>query len=278
MKKHTTLFAFILFCLLASAQAPQSMNYQAIARNAAGAVVPNQLVGLRFTIRETTATGTVVYSETQTDTTNQFGLFTTAIGSGTPLTGTFAAIDWSSGDKFLQVEIDAAGGSSYTDMGTSQLLSVPYALYAEKTAPLGQSSTNYYGTANNFLTASDTTYELVPGLAQTITVPAGVTTLLTSSGLAYGPQFNAYATMFVSLFIDGVEVGPQARSTVPIVTDDNISSGGGNWYIMYPVALSPGNHLIEVKTKASIQNQTSITVNGNGLFGLPFLNVTYLRN
>jgi hypothetical protein len=126
----TLLAATASFCYV-NAQAPKSMNYQAIARNNAGAVVANQSVGLRFSIRDGSAGGTILYRETDTATTNQFGLFTTSIGAGVPVTGTFSAINWISGPKFLQVEIDISGGTSYIDMGTSQLLSVPYALAAE---------------------------------------------------------------------------------------------------------------------------------------------------
>lgn len=141
----TALCAAILF-ITAMAQTPQSMNYQAVARNSAGAVVANQSTGLRFTVRDSSAAGTIVYRETATATTNQFGLFTAAIGSGTPVTGTFAGINWAAGTKYLQVEIDPAGGSNYTDMGTSQLLSVPYALQAQSSADnqWAQSGTDVY--------------------------------------------------------------------------------------------------------------------------------------
>lgn len=130
------------------AQSPQSMNYQAVARNAAGAVIPNQVIGLRFTIRDGSAGGTLVYSETDTASTNAFGLFTTAIGTGTPVSGSFAGINWGAGSKFLQVEIDPAGGTAYTDMGTTQLLSVPYALYAQ-TSGNGAGPTGPTGATGN---------------------------------------------------------------------------------------------------------------------------------
>ncbi|MFN8286890.1 MAG: collagen-like protein [Chitinophagales bacterium] len=135
MNLRLNLFTVILGCLFAltvAAQAPQSFNYQAVARNAAGNVLQNQNVGLRFTIRDGSGTGTIVYQETQNKTTNQFGLFSAEVGNGTAVTGNFSGINWGSGAKYLQVEFDAAGGSSYTDMGAAQLLSVPYALYANQ--------------------------------------------------------------------------------------------------------------------------------------------------
>lgn len=136
-KKYHLLILFSICYLLVSenrlsAQAPQSFNYQAIARNNTGAALISQPVGIRFTIRDGSPTGAVIYQETNRDTTNQFGLFSVAVGSGTQVgANTFAAINWGSGSKYLQVEIDVAGGTSYTNMGNSQLLSVPYALHSQ---------------------------------------------------------------------------------------------------------------------------------------------------
>lgn len=101
-----------------------------MARNAQGVVIENQAVGVRISLHEGTATGTVVYQETHAATTNEFGLFNLAIGGGTVVSGTFGTIDWGNNDYYVQVEMDAAGGTAYADMGTSQLLSVPYAMYA----------------------------------------------------------------------------------------------------------------------------------------------------
>ena len=130
---------FFLGLLLASlhlfAQAPQKYNYQAIARDASGVLMPNTQVGLRITIRQTTATGTAVYQETHLPTTNQFGLFSLEIGTGTVISGTFSTIAWGSNPYFQQVELDpngTTGGLTYTNMGATQLISVPYALYAKE--------------------------------------------------------------------------------------------------------------------------------------------------
>ncbi len=113
------------------AQAPELINYQGIARNSSGATLNNQSVGLRLTIRQTTATGTTVYQETHNPTTNQFGLFNVQIGGGTLVSGTFSSISWGSDLYFIEVEMDENGGTAYSAMGTSQLISVPYALYAK---------------------------------------------------------------------------------------------------------------------------------------------------
>lgn len=127
---------FLLPVHTLQAQAPQKINYQAVARNAAGNELQNQPIAVRFTIYNGSSTGTIVYQETGNVTTNQFGLFTTAIGGGTVVQGDFSTISWGNGNKYLRVEIDPANGTNYTDMGAWQMLSVPFALYAAN-APAG---------------------------------------------------------------------------------------------------------------------------------------------
>jgi hypothetical protein len=118
------------FALNTKAQAPQRLSYQAEIRNASNALVVNTLVGMRFSIMQGSATGTAVYVERQTPTTNANGLVSLQIGGGTVISGVFANISWGSGTYFLKTETDPAGGTNYTISGTQQMLSVPYALYA----------------------------------------------------------------------------------------------------------------------------------------------------
>lgn len=127
----------VIIGVTAMAQAPQMFNYQGVARDNAGNTLVNQNIGVQFDLRETTANGNIVYSETHTATTNNFGLFNLQVGNGTPSLGTLASIDWSNGPFFLEVSLDATGGTSYQSMGVSQLLSVPYALYAETSGNAG---------------------------------------------------------------------------------------------------------------------------------------------
>lgn len=123
------------------AQMGNTFNYQAIARNASGTPISNQLIALSFTIRNDSANGTPVYLETQQSIlTNQFGLFTAKIGSVNPVA--FSAIDWKNGDKFLQVQFDAANSGNFVDMGTTQLLSVPYALVSKKASDMSLNELN----------------------------------------------------------------------------------------------------------------------------------------
>jgi hypothetical protein len=130
MKKLITILTLVLFSQVLHAQAPQATSYQAVIRNSSGNVLPSQLVKVRFSIHDSVANGTVVYQETQTPTTNAQGLINLFAGQGTAAIGTFAGINWGSKSKFLQTEIDIAGGNNFTDMGTTQLMSVPYALYS----------------------------------------------------------------------------------------------------------------------------------------------------
>ncbi len=125
-----TFFASLLMAAGVFAQTPQSFNYQAIARDGSGNLLANKPIGLQLSILDGSATGAVVYAETFSLTTNDLGLFTLGVGTGTVVSGSFSVISWSTGSKYLRTELDPTGGSHYTLNGTAQLLSVPYALYA----------------------------------------------------------------------------------------------------------------------------------------------------
>lgn len=130
--------AFLLLSATLFAQVPQKMSYQAVVRNASGNLVSNSTVGMRISILQGSATGSVVYSETQNPVTNSNGLASFELGMGTVLSGTFSTIDWgNSGPFFVKTETDPAGGSNYSIVGTSEFLSVPYALYSLNPGPAG---------------------------------------------------------------------------------------------------------------------------------------------
>ncbi|MGB0917241.1 MAG: H-type lectin domain-containing protein [Flavobacteriales bacterium] len=131
MKKALGILALVIATSVAFAQSPQLMNYQGVARDNAGNVLANQNIGLRLSVLSGSISGTLEYEETQATSTNDFGLFNIEVGGGTVTSGTFAAIDWGSASHFLKVEVDATGGTTYQELGTSQLLSVPYAFYAK---------------------------------------------------------------------------------------------------------------------------------------------------
>ena len=133
MKKIITLLA-IIATIATFAQAPQGFNYQATVRNSAGALIVNQNVIFRFKVLQNSATGTIVYSENHSVTTDDLGQVNLVIGQGTATVGTFSTINWGTGNYYLGIELNT--GSGYVAMGTSQLLSVPYALYANSSGSI----------------------------------------------------------------------------------------------------------------------------------------------
>jgi hypothetical protein len=128
MKKFILLLSLIaLFCQTSFAQTG-GLNFQGVARNSTGAVLANQKINLKFSILKITETGTVEYTETKEVTTNAQGIFAVVVGEVN--SSSFAAVDWKASPKFLKVEMDPAGGTSFASMGTTRLQNVPYAYYA----------------------------------------------------------------------------------------------------------------------------------------------------
>jgi hypothetical protein len=127
------LMALLAVCLNAEAQAPQQFSFQGVARDAAGKIVTNAEIGYSFNLHEGTAGGIVVFTKEGSTTTNSNGIFNITIGtSASPLP---ASIEWGAKSYFLQVGVDSDGainGYTFTDIGTTQLLSVPYALYSNE--------------------------------------------------------------------------------------------------------------------------------------------------
>lgn len=144
MKKIIFLMLSLMqIALTVSSQTPPAFKYQAVARNSDGSLIQNQPVAFRISILQGGASGTLVYQECHTAATNNYGLVNLEIGRGSVLSGTFSSIDWASGQMFLKTELDPGGGTAYIDMGTTELLSVPYALYS------GQSSSGWSLTGNS---------------------------------------------------------------------------------------------------------------------------------
>ncbi|HRU72492.1 MAG TPA: hypothetical protein P5206_03285 [Paludibacteraceae bacterium] len=131
MKKVFTLMAAVLLTAIVFAQTPEKMSYQAVIRNSSNALVTNTQVGMKISILQSSPSGTTVYVETQTPVSNANGLVSLEIGSGTVVSGSFSSIEWGTGTYFIKTETDPTGGTNYTITGTSQLLSVPYALHAK---------------------------------------------------------------------------------------------------------------------------------------------------
>ncbi|MTB53180.1 hypothetical protein [Lewinella sp. W8] len=131
MKAIHLIILFTLFVGSLFAQAPQAFNYQGVARDLSGNPLPNQDIQLRITVKLGDVAGTDAYQEIHQATTSDLGLFNLQVGMGTPTIGDFSGISWGSNRHYLQIEMDEEGGNDFDLLGTSELLSVPYALYAE---------------------------------------------------------------------------------------------------------------------------------------------------
>src|SRR5690554_3967123 len=161
MKKIITVCAVLLMTASVFAQAPEKMSYQAVVRDGSNALVSSTAVGMQISILQGSATGTAVYVETQTPTSNINGLVSLEIGSGTVVSGDFTTIDWANGPYFIKTETDPTGGTSYTITGTSQLLSVPYAFHAKTaetvTGTITETDPIFGASVASGITGTDTT-------------------------------------------------------------------------------------------------------------------------
>ena len=161
MKKIITVCAVLLMTASVFAQAPEKMSYQAVVRDGSNALVTSTAVGMQISILQGSASGTAVYVETQTPTSNINGLVSLEIGSGTVVSGDFTTIDWANGPYFIKTETDPTGGTSYTITGTSQLLSVPYALHAKTaetvTGTITETDPIFGASVASGITGADTT-------------------------------------------------------------------------------------------------------------------------
>jgi uncharacterized protein (TIGR02145 family) len=147
MKKLYTLVTAVLLTASIWAQTPQKFSYQAVIRDASNTLVANQKVGVAVSILQTSEIGNVVYKETHFPTTNANGLASLSIGTGTKTDGDFSKIDWSKGPYFVKIETDITGGTSYSLTAISELMSVPYALFAANSQPGSKGDTGAEGPA-----------------------------------------------------------------------------------------------------------------------------------
>lgn len=200
MKRIISLYIFLISTAI-FAQVPQGISYQAIALNNSGNPVVSSNVGIRLSILNNSATGTVLYTETHTKTTNAQGLFNLVIGQGTSTFGTFNTINWNVNSKFLKVEMDVAGGTNYVLVGTTQLLSVPYALAADSliTSP---------GEGITLVSPNGTPYQLTVNDSGQLSLPtSGSTANNPNSFYLYG-SFNSFDPFGALLMTPLIYFGP----------------------------------------------------------------------
>lgn len=183
--KKLLLLSALFISFLTFAQVPQGISYQAIALNGSGNPVASSNVRVKLSILDQTATGTILYSETQLKTTTAQGLFNLTIGQGTVVSGTFNTINWGTNSKFLKVEMDVTGGTNYVLVGTTQLLSVPYAMAADSlvTSP---------GEGITLVSPNGTPYQLTVDNSGNLSLPTSNTTGSNPSQLYLYGTFNTF--------------------------------------------------------------------------------------
>lgn len=255
MKKLYSTIGLFLATLL-SAQVPQAFSYQTIAFNAAGAPIANGNVSLKVSILENSATGTVLYSETHTKTTNAKGLVNLNIGQGTATTGNFGAINWGTNTKFVKVEMDPNGGSNYTNVGVNQLMSVPYAQVA-KTVVTGA------GQGITLVSPNGTNYTLSVNDSGTMNLPvsSGSSSQLPANLYLYGTynNFNATSADLLRTNINITKIGYKylpANSQIKFIAAQN--AGAQNYG-----SDSQGNLVID---------GTAFNISSNGFYKIEVTN------
>lgn len=218
LKNIRILVLLVLLALCSNLHAQTGINYQGLARRASGAPVAEQNIKIRLSIRDASVSGTVVYTETRSTATNKFGLFNLVIGSSgaASQTGTLAGVNWATGAKFLQVEIDPDGGNNFVDMGTTQLQAVPYALYANDVAKIqGKTVSTTAPTANQILKYNGTAW-----------APANE-----GGGLTLG-AVSASSTPNAASFTNGIlSLAPADATNAGIVTTGGQTFGGNKNFV-----------------------------------------------
>lgn len=227
----TALFTIHLFAQVAP---PEAINYSGVARDAAGDPIISSTIGLQLSVLETSASGTMVYQENHSTLTDEYGRFSVALGMGTVQSGTFSTIDWGGDSHFLQTGLDPAGGTTFQLMGTTQMLSVPYALYAKEAGTvnsLGSITISQMG--DTLFNGTDTL--IIPGISSA----NGGNSYYTPGGGVTDIDGNSYATIILA---NGQEwMAENLRTTkyangddIPNVTDgtawSNLASGAWAWY------------------------------------------------
>lgn len=229
MIKITPLLIAILFCTEMIAQAPQKMSYQSVIRNASDILVSSTTVGIQISILQGTSSGTPVFVETHTPMTNANGLVSLEIGMGTPVTGTLAGIDWAAGPYFIKTETDLLGGTTYTISGTTELMSIPYALFSANgpvgpmgpAGPAGTNGTNGQG-----------------GVTQ-----AGPEIKVTGAGSIADPYIVSSRTYTIGLWpeLGGYVFRISADGRHGLVAE-TVNQSGSDWYSAQNYVSMPGYH------------------------------------
>jgi hypothetical protein len=348
MKKLVLSLITLLTVLSGMAQAPNMFKYQAVARNTAGDLIANQTVSFEISILQNSSGGSPVYTETHVATTNQHGLVNLNVGGGAVTFGTFNTIDWGAAIYFIQVKMDPLGGSAYVLMGSSQLLSVPYALNAKTVSSIdwsdvtnvpadladgddnsgsadwstltgkpagfsdnvdndviagltcsinqialyngsswvcttyypttGQTSASVFGTAQAVAFFTTTTYTLIPGLTQTITVPANARVIIsTDGGVQCAAAGIVFAAVDIGIHVDGVASPQGGQQQIIASNTDAVGQMITYWNMTKTYNLAAGTHTIDVRYRDSGNGTADGNVSGTNPLIQGTLTVTILN-
>lgn len=224
MKKLLSTLFLLLLTVCLFAQAPQRMSYQAVVRNANNSLVANQNVSVRITLLQGSATGAAVYTENHTVLTNANGLMTLEVGGGNATNGTFSSINWANGPFFIKSEIDPDGGINYSVTTTQQLMSVPYALYAETSGDFGliDSLQSEMNSLQNVVSRQDS---LINALNNQIDTQSDSCVYFIRMNDSYGDGWNeSYIVVTTSSGLQNITIpnGNYAMETITVAPGDSV--------------------------------------------------------
>ena len=267
---YTTVGALLL-TLSSFAQAPEKMSYQAVIRGANNALVTNQQVGMQISILQGS---TAVYEETQTPTSNTNGLVSLEIGTGTVISGSFTAIDWSADTYFIKTETDPTGGTNYTITGTSQLLSVPYALYAKTSSDAGAVAANTakVGYTEELVSANTDVAANTAKVGYTeAAVSANTSVAANTLKVSYTQPIYTVNTFYAELGGYVIQISPNGKHGLVVAMQDQ---GTSTWYGANDLLSNPSNHDADGKefsdwrlpTKRELNLMYVVFNNGNAAF------------
>lgn len=273
MKKINSLIIAVLLSLNIFAQAPEMMSYQAVIRDAANTLVMSTEVGIQVSVLQGSSSGTEVYKETHATATNANGLVSLSIGAGNPILGDFSAIDWSSGPYFLKTETDITGGSNYTITTVNELLSVPFAQFANSVASYPETDPvfeeyqpsfwQYYNLNGTSSTIGNEWTNLYPNNPFMITKSLDKTdieiTVLSHFG---GGTFDGASGVQFQALVDGLPYNFGNKASVR--TNNSMA-----FLTLYSVTrdLPAGSHYISIWAKTNTGTATDVIVDPGGWGG-----------
>ena len=260
------------------AQAPESFNYQAVIRDAGGLILNNQSVGLRLTIQLGSIGGPAVYTETFASTTNDYGIVNLQIGTGTS-TDDFSIIDWANGPFFMETAVDVLGGTNYSVMGTSQLMSVPYALYSKKSESTDSIPMHTHDSIPSHTHSNPCNFSFPEGLK-------GVFQTIDVSGAGWSPTPGTNAYVLSAYSTGYISITDSPGGAGYILQTSQYPSVQQKKSLNNPIVLSPsatilgsGSSSINCLVVPSQGNVSPVTINLTGvLYTVPMNKILVITN